>query len=162
MSQWLVIGIGNEFRGDDLAGCLVARTLNDMGCGDTRVIEHQGDGTALLPYFREADKIIIIDAVRSGKPPGFIHRLDLLTDSIPVNFIHDSSHLFGVVEAVALARELHHLPSRLILYGIEGKLFEVGGSLSPEVQGSVIRVARRIIDEITAERGENADVKRRS
>ncbi len=78
-----------------------------------------------------------------------LHRLDLLIDPIPTNFIHNSSHLFGIVEAIALARELHQLPSRLLLYGIEAKIFAAGAPLSSEVEGSVTHVVNGIVDEVT-------------
>lgn len=149
MVQWLVIGIGNEFRGDDAVGCLVARKLKEIAPAGVRVIEHQGDGTALLRFFQEADRIILIDAVVSAREAGFFHRLDLITDSIPVNFIHNSSHLFGVIEAVALGRELHQLPSCLLLYGIEGKNFRTGILPSPEVVQAGNDVIKSIITEVT-------------
>ena len=39
----------------------------------------------------------------------------------------------GLPEAVALARELDRLPTRLIVYGIEGESFETGEGLSDPV-----------------------------
>jgi hydrogenase maturation protease len=148
MAQWLVIGIGNEFRGDDAIGCIVARKLRGVVPDQVRVIEHQGDGTALLRYFQEEKQIILIDAVRSGRSPGFIHRLDLLNDSVPANFIFHSSHQFGAIEAVALSRELHQLPSRLILYGIEATAVGMGEPLSSDVEKTSETILGRILNEI--------------
>ncbi len=148
MAEWLVIGIGSEFRGDDAVGCIVVRNLKHAFSSNVRTIEHQGDGATLLQYFRQKNRIILVDAVQSNKKPGIIHRLDLLNEPIPSNFIHNSSHLFGVAEALALARVLSQLPSKLLLFGIEANSFEIGNPLSKEVERSVDIVSRRIIEEV--------------
>jgi len=64
-----------------------------------------------------------------------------------------SSHSFGLHEAIELARALKRLPRRLILYGIEGKSFGLGGELSPDVKEAAPRVADRIVAELRAGRG---------
>jgi hydrogenase maturation protease len=151
MAQWLVVGIGNDFRGDDAIGCIVARKLRSVVPDQVRVIEHQGDGTALLSFFQEEKQIILIDAVRSGRSTGHIHRLDLLIDSVPANFIVHSSHQFGVIEAVALSRELNQLPFRLILYGVEAAAFGMGEPISPDVENSTNIVLERILNEIAGD-----------
>jgi hydrogenase maturation protease len=155
MTQWLVIGIGNEFRGDDAIGCIVARKLHGVVPDDVRVIEHQGDGTTLLCFFGEAERVILVDAVRSGKSPGFIHRLDLHADTVPANIVVHSSHQFGVLEAVALARELHTLPSCLLFFGIEAAQFTMGDPLSPDVERAVSIVVDRIVGEIAGRSGDS-------
>ncbi len=149
MMSWMVIGVGNEFRGDDAAGCVVARELAARGLGGVRVMEHQSDGTALLRYFQDAENLLLVDAVTSGKSPGTVHRLDLRAQNIPANFIHNSSHLFGIPEAVAIARELGQLPSRLIFYGIEGARFETGAELSPGMNEALPKVMAMIEKEIS-------------
>ncbi len=150
MTGWLVVGVGNDFRGDDAAGCFVARELDAHGGGSYRAVEHQSDGTALLRLFGESENIILVDAVTSGKPVGTIHRLDLLKDTIPANFIHNSSHLFGVPEAVALARELQQLPSRLIFYGIEASSFGTGSEITPSVRAAAGTIVQLILEETRA------------
>jgi hydrogenase maturation protease len=45
----------------------------------------------------------------------------------------DSSHALGVGEAIALARALERLPSRLVDYGVEGARF--GAGTEPHAQG---------------------------
>jgi len=49
---------------------------------------------------------------------------------------------------VELARALGRLPPRLIIYGIEGKSFEAGAGLSPEVQAAVEGVVERVLREV--------------
>lgn len=145
-SDVLVIGLGNDYRGDDGAGHRCVRLL-ERGDG-VRVLEESGEGAALMDSWQGADTVILIDAVQSGRIPGTIHRLDAHSEAIPAQFFHYSTHAFSVAEAVELARALDRLPQRLILYGIEGANFAAGESLSPEVSRAVGEVAERVRREI--------------
>jgi hydrogenase maturation protease len=49
-----------------------------------------------------------------------------------------------LAEAISLARVLGRLPERLRVYGIEGRCFEPGTEVSPEVKVAVEEVVRRI------------------
>ena len=144
----LVIGIGNEYRGDDAVGLIVARRLRSQVPEGVRVFEESGEGAALMEAWRGADFVILIDAVHSGGKPGAIHRIDARAEEIPGNFFHYSTHAFSVAEAVELARALGELPPRLVLYGIEGKRFESGAALSPEVEAAAGETADRVKAEL--------------
>lgn len=147
----LIIGVGNAWRGDDAAGLLVARRLRARGWAHVAIVEQRGDGAALLEAWRDAGAVIVIDAVNAGSVPGTIHRLDAGTEPIPARFFHYSTHAFGVAEALELARALKQLPPRVIVYGIEGQVWRIGASLSPEVERSIPEVAARVAREV--ERG---------
>ena len=148
-SSTIIIGIGNPYRSDDGVGVVVARQLRELSPVGVTVIEESGEGAALLDAWKGATTAILVDAVKSGAPPGTIHRLDAHTEQIPTRFFHYSTHAFSVVEAVELSRALGQLPSRLILYGIEGHSFSAGGRLSPEVERAALKVVGQIIAEAT-------------
>ncbi len=57
-----------------------------------------------------------------------------------------STHVFGVREAVELARAMNCLPQTLLIYGIEGKQFCFGTSPSPEVEQGVESVAQQLLE----------------
>jgi hydrogenase maturation protease len=59
-----------------------------------------------------------------------------------------STHGLGVAEAVALGDALGRLPRRLIIIGIEGRRFEVGADLSPEVARAVDEAVRLGLEEV--------------
>lgn len=86
----------------------------------------------------------LIDAARSGAPPGTIRRIDAVTQTVPVNLFHYSSHAFGVAQAVEMARSLGTLPPCLILHAIEGADFSAGEGLTPAVEQAVERVVQDI------------------
>ncbi|MDZ7288312.1 MAG: hydrogenase maturation protease [candidate division KSB1 bacterium] len=144
----LIIGIGNEYRRDDAAGLVVARRLQKVVPSHVTVIEQSGEGAALLEGWKDTEVVFLIDAVHSGAAPGTIFRFDATTQPIPTKFFHYSTHAFSVAEAIELARSLNQLPSRLIVYGIEGKNFSSGVGLSPEVDNAVPEVERRVRQEI--------------
>ena len=144
----LVIGVGSQERGDDGVGLLVARAMGAKNLPHTTIVEESGEGGALLDAWKGADAVFLIDAVSSGGAPGTFHRFDAQAQSIPAKLFRYSSHTFGVAEAVELARALNQLPSRLIVFGIEGKAFETGIGLSPEVVDTARSVLRAVAREV--------------
>jgi hydrogenase maturation protease len=144
----VVIGIGNEMRGDDAAGLHAARRLRALVTGErVRVLEHEGETLGLLERLRGARAAVLVDAIRSGAPAGTIHRLDAAAGPIPQSLRGSSStHAVGLAEALELARALGELPEQVLLYGIEGRSFEAGIGLS----GEVLAALPALVDELRA------------
>jgi hydrogenase maturation protease len=144
----LIIGIGNVYRSDDGAGIATARQLKNQLPLGVRVLEETGEGTALVEAWKDSTSVILIDAVRSGATAGTIYRLDALTEKIPAELFHCSSHAFSVAEAIELARVLNQLPRTLLVYGIEGRNFEAGEVLSRPVEQAVLAVVSQVLLEV--------------
>lgn len=81
-------------------------------------------------------------------PLGTVYRIDAKTEPLLDNLRLFSSHAFGVMHAVELGRRLNTLPSRLIIFGIEGKNFEFGEDLSREVARSKETVTQMLFEEL--------------
>ena len=144
-----VIGVGNEWRGDDAAGLLVARRLKAEARPQVEIVETRDTVTAVLEAWKDAAGVIVVDAVVSGGAPGTIYRFDAHGDAMPLELSRlPSSHGWGVAEALALGQVLRELPPRLIIYGIEGKSFGPGQEVSLEVAAAIPEAARRIQAEI--------------
>jgi hydrogenase maturation protease len=144
----LLIGIGNSLRCDDGAGPAVVRRLLGKLPETVAAIEHHGEGLSLIQLWREVDTVVLIDAAFSGALPGIVYRFDAAETELPRRLFAYSSHLFGVSEAVEMARSLGLLPNRLVVYGIEGSTFAYGAGLSPPVARAVEEVADRVLAEI--------------
>ena len=144
----LVVGIGNEYRGDDGVGLVVARELQAKELPHIVVAECSGDGVELMEMWKATDRVVLVDAVSSGAKPGTIYRLDALAQPIPVSCSFPSTHAFGVAEALGLARALDQLPPSLLIYAIEGKNFAAGSGLSIEVEKAVREVVERVTREV--------------
>ena len=140
-----VIGVGNEWRGDDAVGLLVARRLKEDQLPQVEVAECRGTLTAVREAWKDAAGVIVVDAVVSGGPPGTIHRFDAHGAGIPVEPSRStSSHGWGVAEALALGKVFQELPPWLIIYGIEGQNFGPGQEVSQEVAAAIPEVVHRI------------------
>jgi hydrogenase maturation protease len=139
----LVIGCGNRDRSDDGAGVLVAERLGKLGF-DAQI--RSGEALDLIEAWKGADDVVVVDAVETGAPPGKVWLWDGRTakiqGSLPI-----STHGFGVAEAIQLASILDRLPKRLRVFGIEGRRFDIGGDISPEVLCAVEEAAKRIAGE---------------
>lgn len=128
-----VIGIGNEDRGDDGLGLLIVRELRQRALPHIRILESSGEAMALLEAWEGANRVIVIDAVVTGAPPGTLYSWNLRAHPPPRCSASFSSHAFGLPEALELARLLQCLPDTLLLYAIEGACFEPGHQLTPAV-----------------------------
>ena len=149
-----VIGIGQEWRGDDAAGLLVARRLRPPAPRVT-VLESSGSVSDLLAAWQGSAAVILVDAVRGGGRPGGIYRFPVHERPLPAELFADaSSHAWGLAQAVALGRVLKQLPLYLTIYGIEGENFGLGQDLSLTVAEAIPEVARRIKREIEELRDE--------
>lgn len=145
----LLIGVGNYYRSDDAAGLQVVRQLKDDVLDAVTLLEHSGEGAALMEAWKGADAVIVIDAVSSGAPPGTIHRLEPFPEPLPAAMFKHSTHAFSIPQAIELSRTLNQLPGRLIIFGIEGRNFEAGTELSAPVAEALPEVAKQVIREIT-------------
>ncbi|MDP3553763.1 hydrogenase maturation protease [Methylocystis sp.] len=146
----IVLCIGNPQRGDDTAGRAVAHALRAL-LVDVEIIEEEGEATRVLARLDGVDAAYIVDACVSGAEPGEIHRIDVGTGPLPRAAFGASTHGFGLAEALELARALGVLPPRCIVYAIEGKIFDIGASMSPAVAEAVDIVAGRLRADILGE-----------
>ena len=144
----VVIGVGNPDRGDDAAGLEVARRLRENRPEGVKVLEQLGDAARLMDAWRGSECVVLVDAARAGGPSGRVHRFNARRESLFAMLRHASSHSFGVAEALELSRALGTLPPRVVVYAIEGRSFEPGAGLSPEVEQAVARVAEHVLREV--------------
>ena len=147
----LVVGIGNDLRGDDDAGLAVARVMKSEQPAGVTILEINNDVTTLLDHLPGFDVAMIVDTTQSGSPPGTIHRFDASTTPLPETRSMRSTHGMTVGSILELARLQQQLPKRVLVYGIEGKQFIHGSSLTPEVEKAVRIVAQMVYGDLGAE-----------
>jgi len=140
----LVIGIGNEFRGDDAAGLIAAEKLREKNLDHVVIRFNNRDGSALLILWEGFDNVILIDAVSSDSSPGTIHTIDLHDSSFEEKLTRTSGHNFSIFETVKLAGYVDKVPSKLKLYGIEGENFGAGERPSENVLTAIDEVVELI------------------
>ncbi len=143
-----VVGIGNQFRGDDAAGVLAVRNLAEQLPPNASAVELEGDQSRLLELMQSASAMIIVDAVQSRAPAGTIFRMDASKESMPQDFFAVSTHGLDLIQAIELARSLNLLPKHVIVYGIVGKDFSYTKTLSPQTQESVEIIQNKVLSDI--------------
>ncbi|MEW6051170.1 MAG: hydrogenase maturation protease [Candidatus Zixiibacteriota bacterium] len=148
MRKSLIIGVGNEFRGDDSVGIVAARRLRTRIGNAVDVLEHSGEGASLMEAWSGYDTLILIDAVETSVTPGQIFHFDVSIERLPTRFFHYSTHAFGLTEAIETARALGRLPKQVFVYGVQGKRFDTGAPLSKEVETSVDGLVLLILERL--------------
>lgn len=143
----VVVGCGNLLRGDDGAGPECVRLLAEGGLPPGVIAIDAGtSGADVVLCMRGANRVILIDACRSGRPPGSLIPLSAaeLTE-IPAAGPLDI-HAFRWIDAVRLTRALAgEQPGPTIsVWLVEAAEFAPGSGLSPPVAAAVARLAAEI------------------
>jgi hydrogenase maturation protease len=144
----LLIGIGNEYRSDDGVGLYIADKLRSWNFPDINIAGCSGNGVDLMNLWEGYDDVILVDAVRSGAEPGTVFHFDAGEKQIPQELFGYSTHVFGVAQAIEMARTMRTLPSRLSIFGIEAENMEAGTVLSESIKNSSERAIKEIIQYI--------------
>ncbi len=122
----MVIGIGNILLKDDGIGVHTIRELENEDLPSTVELVDGGTSTlAMLSYFLESRRIIVIDALKAGLDPGTIYRIspeDIAGYEKGNLSIHDTQ----ILDVVQMARMLGAAPN-VIIFGIEPQ--EIGFEL---------------------------------
>ena len=141
----LVLGIGNLLLCDEGVGVHVARALRREKLPDDVVVLEVGTAFLdALPEIEQADRIIIVDAMRADHSPGTIYRVPF-TDCVKPECIA-SLHGFDLSRVMFLA-ERESVPEALVI-GVEPARIEWGTELSREIQDKVPMVIEAVKKEI--------------
>ncbi|MEO8635533.1 MAG: HyaD/HybD family hydrogenase maturation endopeptidase [Gemmatimonadales bacterium] len=147
----VILGLGNPLMGDDGLGLAVLERLRrewDVPPG-IELVDGGTWGMNLLPLIEDADRLILIDAIRGGVAPG-----DLITlerDQLPMYIAHKfSPHQVDLKEVLALAELRGTLAEETVAFGAEPALVELQFGLSPLLETRVDAVAQLVIDRLVA------------
>lgn len=136
----LVVGLGSPDRGDDAVGPEVAARVGALGLPGVDVIVHE-DPTALVDLMPGIDQLVVVDAMRSGRPPGTVAVLETGAGRPPLDARVGSSaagtHGIGLAAAIELARALERLPGRIVVVAVEASGFDHGAEMSSRVAAAV-------------------------
>lgn len=149
--EQVVIGVGNPLRRDDGLGPAAVDRMEGFVPEPTALVRLDGEAARLVEAWAGRDVAIVVDATRSGAPPGTIRRVVVGEGFPPSRGFPASTHALGLHEAVELARVLGRLPGRLVVYGMEGAEFGEGEGLSPEVERGLDDLVDQILVELTLE-----------
>ncbi len=134
----VVIAVGNRFGCDDGVAAAVLDTVAPRLPAAVVAREVDGEATRLLDAWDGAGAAVVVDAARSGRDAGSLHRLVVDGGSAdrpgwPARPAGASTHAAGLADALALGRALDRLPTHVVLLAVEGVDFSPGDRLTPAV-----------------------------
>ena len=143
----LVLGLGNILLSDEGAGIRAVEELEERYdlSDSVEIIDGGTMGLELLPYFEERSHILIIDAVKTGKKPGTIVRIEN-----PSAFFQQKSspHQIGLADVIGIAAITDNLPQNITLFGIEPQQLSTGLSFSAAVGQNLSRLVDLVVAEL--------------
>lgn len=150
MADVRVIGLGNTLAGDDGVGIAAVRRLKTVAGLAAEVVEAERTGVDVLELLRGPEAVVLVDAVRGGRPPGAVLRLDVSATPLPPSLFPRSTHGLTAVDGVELGRALGVLPPVVIVYGVQIASLARGAGLSPAVAGALPALTARVAREVAA------------
>lgn len=147
----LVLGVGNTLMGDEGVGVhVIERLLAGYKIPEeVHVLDGGVLGMDLLYYLEGIENLLLVDAVETHKEPGTIIRLE--DDEVPAFLsMKISPHQVGVPDMLAAAKFKDMYPKRLVLWGIQPELLEMGLELSPLIASKVDTLTENIVGQLKA------------
>jgi hydrogenase maturation protease len=145
----LVIGLGNPLLGDDGTGLVALERLRDRWRlpDGIELVDGGTWGMTLLPMIETANRVLFLDAIRTGMPPGTEAILE--GDAIPRSLaLKLSPHQLDLRDVLAVAQLRGTLPSVTVAIGLEPAGFEMGDGLSPRVAEKIDRLVEMAVDQL--------------
>ena len=149
MGKKVVLGIGNLLMKDDGVGVHAGRALEKCRLpADVDLVDGGTAGCDLLPFMAGAEKIIIIDALMGGGPPGAVYRLTAEEcGEQPINCTL-SLHELGILTVFNDLALLEGKTPPCVIIGVEPAEIDWGMELTPEVAAVLPRVLELVQQEL--------------
>jgi hydrogenase maturation protease len=144
----LILGIGNILLRDEGIGVHVVNQLTDMVLQpDVELMDGGTMGIDLLFYIEGRKKVIVIDTVKAGEPPGTMYRF---TDK-DLGFKKDAlrtAHGIDFSDVVRTAQTMGTKPDEIVFIGIEPESMEEGMELSPLIAERIPAIIQLVMREL--------------
>ena len=143
-----VVGVGNLLLRDEGIGVHIAHALQQIDIPHNVKIVDGGTSPDLPYYLENVDKLIIIDAVKTGGQPGTIYRFhphDMDIESEGSISLHE----LGLEQSLRMMRLTGTEPKETVIIGIEPKEIDWGTELSAELQQKIPEIINIVLNEIS-------------
>ncbi|MCW8943797.1 MAG: HyaD/HybD family hydrogenase maturation endopeptidase [Sedimenticola sp.] len=136
----LILGIGNLLWADEGFGVRAVEALHRWYHipEHVRVMDGGTQGVYLVQEVRDAELLIVFDAIDYGLSPGSLKLIE--GDAVPkyLGVKKVSLHQTGFQEVLALAEMMGDYPEKILLIGVQPvEIEDFGGSLRPEVKAQI-------------------------
>jgi hydrogenase maturation protease len=148
----LVLGIGNVLWADEGFGVRAVEALHQSYAMPAHVslVDGGTQGLYLLEYVCSAERVLVLDAIDYGLPPGTLRVFR--DDAVPVWSDQVMSlHQATFQELLSLARLRGRFPQKITLIGVQPDVLDdLGGSLSPLVRARLDEAVAHAVAELSA------------
>ncbi len=145
----LVLGVGNLVLKDEGVGVHVAQRMQEMDLpSHVEVLDGGTMGFDLLDDIEGRKKVVIVDTVKGGQPPGTVYRMTIDDiDEMPKSRV--SLHDIDMTDVFKLADLFEIEKPEIVIIGVEPKDMEsTSMELSPEVEAQIPKVIEVVMREI--------------
>lgn len=145
----VVVALGNPSLADDGLGMeVLGRLARAYDCGADVDLEDGGTwGVNLLPLLEQAERVLFVDAIRTGKPPGTIVRV--AGADLPRTLgLTLSPHQVDLQEVVAEANHRGTFPPEAVAIGVEPGTASTRAGLSDVVSGRLDDVLDAVVSQL--------------
>jgi hydrogenase maturation protease len=143
----LILGIGNILLKDEGIGVRVAEKMKEMQLpSDVEVMDGGVGGLNLLYCIEGRKKVIVVDTVKAGAPPGTLFRFTDNDLGAKKGFIR-SAHGIDFSDVVAIARFQGNKPE-IVFLGIEPEELSASLELSPLIEKNIPILINLVMKEI--------------
>jgi hydrogenase maturation protease len=144
-----IVGVGNLLLSDDGVGIHAVRRLQSDSRIESmaRLIDGGTVGTDLLAEVCGCERLLIVDAVDAGLPPGTIIWMDF-SGPDPQKIDTRNAHQSGIPGLLDDLRLLGQAPRQVVLVGVQPAALGLGTQLSPEVAGALPAVSAEVVRQL--------------
>ncbi len=145
----LVLGLGNLLCRDDGLGVTAVSLLTRRwrAPAGVRVLDGGTLGLALLPWLEDAERVILVDAIRLDEPPGTLVRLEGEEEVMRAAQSRLSVHQIGVADLLDGAMLRGKLPPKIVLLGVVPERMDLGLERTPHVEAALPALVDLVVAE---------------
>jgi hydrogenase maturation protease len=149
VSVTLILGAGNLLLSDDGVGVHAIRHLQETleVPEGIQLLDGGTLGLDLLHYLEGVSRLLIVDAMEIGQPPGTLQRL--AGEEVPAYLsVKMSPHQIGLPDMLFAAKLRDLYPDEVVIWGVQPATTEVGLELSAQVAAQMDLLIDNVLDEL--------------
>ena len=145
----LVLGLGNILLQDEGVGVrVIERLKRDYEFpADVEVLDGGTAGMALYEHIIDRERLIVVDAVKTGRPPGTLVVLE--NEEVPAFFRNKvSPHQLALSDILAALQIAGGSPPQITVIGIEPLTLDTGLNMSETVMSQIGTLAKMVVNQL--------------
>jgi hydrogenase maturation protease len=144
-----VIGLGNLLLQDDAVGVAAIEAVKAGYTFEPQVdlLDGGASGLDLLPVIEGYEKVLFVDAVDAGEPPGAIVLIE--GDAVPSFLASQGSvHHVGLSDLLFAARMTGSLPAEICLIGIQPASVAIGLEMTDMLKERIDLLVTTVVERL--------------